>query len=1214
MNRVFKTAWSSIRQQYVVTDEHHAAKGKATKSAVAIAVAALLTVSGAASAAYVQGSHALDGVNWAKDAEYQKDWGLRAMNASKAYELGFYGQDVKLGIVDSGSFFGHSQLQGQLIDTSITGKYGSTGNRYQKWAGLNWGADHENPFGSYKEGDAFDRASSDFALNVNDSHGTHVAGTIVGKRDGSEFHGVSFGSKLIVGNTGGTDNSTYSPILTDRMNPSDAASYSVMDYNYFKAVYAAVAESGAKFINNSWGTNARVRITGTGDKWYDDSYGYTNFDVSSAWITQDQVKVADRNEDGSVKRDENNNVVYKNSGNPMSVDLDVPGGYIGEWFLYKKAAASQVQNKENAKFEDNVAFVDAMGDVAKKHNIVQVVTTGNRNEDNPYLRAGYANFRPEFEKNWVAVAGVKYVNEELYYISNFNDAGYAKWWTVAAPGNAIYSSAVVDGAYVTPGKDEGAGKKLGDETYAAWGGTSMAAPHVTGALGVLASRYPYMEPTQVRDVMFTTANQNILYDTSTEDGKRDQKKHDESFVKGVPSVNFGWGVPDLDKGMYGPGQLIAKNDVKLRTYSDHWSNDISQIALDARRIEDKAELAAVTAELQTANGLGVGDEKDAKTAYYTIRKTELEARRDGTAEGYKDYYVGSISVTGEAGSGATLVLTGENTFRGGVEAGKGATVVGFAESFGSYDPKFTSAKGTVYEGATKTTTAKEAGTDAVEMNEALKKIDGLLTVKDGGRGGVIASYVDEVTDKGSLRPAPEAQHGTAVTVEKGGTLLVHAASTTGSTATTVKKIEAVDGALVSGWAQGSDLAQIYNGGKLSGTVTFAEGDGTKLKATEDDMLFFNAKTTVAEGGKSVLTEITRDETKSFGMFARNGNQRSVAQALEAKGGAIFEGLLSGNQSMFDSTLDTLDNDLLLNAQNAAVLNTLDVAKTAKDQALRRGVGSTAELAHGATLWATGIGNWGSADHTAKVDADFYAALVGADIQVGGSTTLGAFFGAGTTDFDAGRDGKIDSDDIHYGLYGKTDVADVASISYGVVRTEQDREGHRPVSLVNKTGYNAFNTDADITTFYVEGAYTGLDLGSAVKVEPYAGFAYIRASADGIADRADDVSFTTKVEDQTLQAATLGVRGDMPFTAGSVRMALKGDLSWSHFFGDTQAEARLGGDAAGKIVGAELSNLFSVGLGIEANVGKSTTFGLSYTGNFSGDVTSNGLSATVRYAF
>ena len=35
-------------------------------------------------------------------------------------------------------------------------------------------------------------------------------------------------------------------------------------------------------------------------------------------------------------------------------------------------------------------------------------------------------------------------------------------------------------------------------------GTSMAAPHVTGAMGVLMSRYPSMNAIQVRDVMFTT--------------------------------------------------------------------------------------------------------------------------------------------------------------------------------------------------------------------------------------------------------------------------------------------------------------------------------------------------------------------------------------------------------------------------------------------------------------------------------------------------------------------------------------------------------------------------------------------------------------------------------------------------------------------------------------------------------------------------------------
>ena len=32
MNRVFKTRWSVARQQYVVTDEEHASKGKASKT------------------------------------------------------------------------------------------------------------------------------------------------------------------------------------------------------------------------------------------------------------------------------------------------------------------------------------------------------------------------------------------------------------------------------------------------------------------------------------------------------------------------------------------------------------------------------------------------------------------------------------------------------------------------------------------------------------------------------------------------------------------------------------------------------------------------------------------------------------------------------------------------------------------------------------------------------------------------------------------------------------------------------------------------------------------------------------------------------------------------------------------------------------------------------------------------------------------------------
>ena len=29
-------------------------------------------------------------------------------------------------------------------------------------------------------------------------------------------------------------------------------------------------------------------------------------------------------------------------------------------------------------------------------------------------------------------------------------------------------------------------------------------------------------------------------------------------AEGTPDVRYGWGTPDLDKGMYGPGQLLGK--------------------------------------------------------------------------------------------------------------------------------------------------------------------------------------------------------------------------------------------------------------------------------------------------------------------------------------------------------------------------------------------------------------------------------------------------------------------------------------------------------------------------------------------------------------------------------------------------------------------------------------------------------------------------------
>ncbi|WP_218075597.1 S8 family serine peptidase, partial [Burkholderia sp. CQ001] len=66
--------------------------------------------------------------------------------------------------------------------------------------------------------------------------------------------------------------------------------------------------------------------------------------------------------------------------------------------------------------------------------------------------------------------------------------------------------------------------------YGNLSGTSMAAPHVTGALGLLFERFPYLDSAQVRDVLLTTAR--------------------DLGAPGIDDV-YGWGLMDLRKAIEG---------------------------------------------------------------------------------------------------------------------------------------------------------------------------------------------------------------------------------------------------------------------------------------------------------------------------------------------------------------------------------------------------------------------------------------------------------------------------------------------------------------------------------------------------------------------------------------------------------------------------------------------------------------------------------------
>ena len=1134
MNRVFKTKWSVAHQEYVVTDEKHTTKTKAAKSAVALAVAALMLSAGAASAAYMAPKAASQDpgfvaqnheqvvaatASWETE-EYNKNWGLKAMNASSAYALGYHGQGVKVGMMDSGFLTSHQELSGDRWHTvKVEGTYSQSGERYPQYA---YGSKPKDPV-KYNKGDKF---SVDGAYNpdFNDNHGTGCAGVYAGNRDGVGMHGVAWGSEFYSANTGGTDDTNYGPFP---------------DYNFFKAGYDALVASGVKIINNSFGTNLK------------------------------QV-------------DENGNILdYYHSGPELTTVNDIEY----EYFLFKK----QYNNNDADPELKGKSFVDAAWDAVKGKDVIQVFTNGNNDRANPYHRALYPYFNPEAEAQWIAIAGLEQVNSSTdpdnYQLKEkFNEAGYAKYWTLSGPGMNGNTANI-----------------KGDDKYGSYSGTSMAAPFISGAFGVLASRYQDMSAVQVREVLLTTANHKNADGTDMEGWANVDKS---TPAEGEVSDRMGWGVPDLEKGMYGLGQTLGKFDYNLRSELDVWSNDISQVALDQRYREDIAWLKSVTEDgtidgkvvvsdnpddyklTNTSTGAANADGKDHNYDLAGIedKNITLEDAKKWRLEYYEkraaairdkinnDLYNGSIVKRGEG----TLVMTGSNTYRGGttVEGGK---LLGYSNSFGV------------------------SGDDG--------KANGKVVV-NGGTFGILETYNDQFTMKGDIERG-EGTHSVDVVVNAGGTFQITAGQNV-----TMGTLEFKEGA---GFTVGSEdvdvLKEAYAGTAQTGTVTTTGVTGADFAVANPDYAFF--KTELKAEGNKLTGTLSRDETKSFATYAQNANGLAIAGALEgAAGGALYDALIGASKGDVSKTYNSLGDDFILNTRNAGIVNGMTLSRAIKDQATGIGEGRKVEMADGtARLWATGVGSWSTLDYgQSDIDSDFYAGLFGAEVDVCSATKLGLFFGAGSTDNKAG-DNKVESDDIHFGAYGVTNFSDVVNATYGFVYSHQSADATRALQVGSQLGMNAFSGDTDITQIFAEAAYTGLNT-DAYSIEPYFGLSWIHAESDGFNEQVGTMAFSTTTEDQDVQVTTLGVRGAIPFTMGETKVALKGDVAWNHFFGDTEAEASmaLAGSGVAHLKGGELGDMASVGLGVEAQVGKMTTMGLSYTGAYDGDITSHGISANVRFNF
>jgi subtilase-type serine protease len=968
----------------------------------------------------------------------------------------------------------------------------------------------------YTAGESFS-ITGEWVPIINDGHGTHVTGTIGANRDGTDLsgvipsesvnnkpmHGVSWGSDIYVANHGGSDSSNYGPYP---------------DYEFFYVGWKALVDAGAQVINNSWGTNTRLV-------------------------------------------DPDPDLVNRTGRDNSSIDVHIWANSLAqveyEYFYFKK------------RYGDNPSYVDAAWDAVKNTDVIQVFTTGNRDMVSPFHRALYPYFHPEAEQNWVAVAGIQRISipntSPTQYLSEytgnttFSEAGpYAKWWTISAPASAVISTTVnVD--------EESA--DFGKPGYGSSSGTSMAAPHVTGAMGVLLSRYQNMNALQVRDIMFTTAT------NKNEDGSM---LENWQAGDGVPDERYGWGVPNLEKGMYGPGQFLGHVDYNASTVDlDVWTNDISETALNARELE---EVHWLNGEFNTGYYLGRSYERgnssfvvddpyeddvitpeDARawrTEYATARADAIQEKIDN------GLYDGSLNKRGAG----TLVLTGNNSYEGGTTVQEGA-LYGFTESFG------------------------------------LKPVN-----VNGGLFGVLARYNDSFTMKGNL--ASTQARLADVNVNAGGTYALMAGQDVSVGNLTFAPgsyitIETMDTALL------NDVYQ--NDTQAIGTVTSADLNGfdnAALVVGADYALFDMAVS--ADG--DVITGRLSKSGSTLGSYADDANGDALAGLFENNpNSSAYADLLGATEDQLRATYDSLGSEAFLTAESASMVNALVLTRAVKNQALGYGEGQTEAISDTARIWVLPIGAWGKQDFAnTDLSADFYAAVVGTEVDVSTNNTFGMFFGAGRSKYDADQYGKIDSDDLHVGLYGVSKLADIVTLNYGINYSKQDRDIERSLVFGGNAQFNASNVNAELMQFFVEAAYTGLKF-SAFALEPYFGINVLNLKSDAFSESVGGHAIATEENKQTLTGASLGTRLSYAFTPN---VALTGDAYYTQFFGDKEAEVNMMVSDVGAMTlkGGELKNLFGVGVGVKAQLSQTMGLSLNYIGSFNSDVQSHGIGATFKMSF
>ena len=719
-----------------------------------------------------------------------------------------------------------------------------------------------------------------------------------------------------------------------------------------------------------------------------------------------------------------------------------------------------------AQHYGKTTWLDAAAKVSRE-GVINVFSAGNSGYGNASVRSALPYFRPELEGHWMAVSAMRENGSQIY-----NQCGVAKYWCVAAP------------TFVTSTRLNG--------TYGSFNGTSAAAPHATGALALVMDRFPWMSNEQALTVLFTTAEQT------------------PGEMSAAPSRLIGWGLPNLQNAMGGPGQLLGTFDAALPAgVVDTWSHNISDTALQQRQREDKAEHESWLQTVQI-KGWQQGVPADASLADRSAYATGI-ARE---AAYQQRQYQGSLIKSG----GGTLILTGASTYAGPTAVNEGQlTVNGSLASAVSVQQQ-----GTL------------GGSGHV----------GSLTVNDGGTVapgnsiGTLSVDRDVRFESGSRYAVEIGQDGRSDRIASGGTAQINGGDVTVSHENGRNLLSQDEVRSLAG--QRYDILSAANGvsGKFDSAVPQYLFLGTALRYRPD----------------RVLLDVGRND-RTFESVAETGNQRGVARAAESLGAGhpVYESILaSGSAGEARRAFRQLGGQVHADIASALVNDSRYLRETLNGR-LRQseGMAGPSEIkSDEGGAWAQLLGAWDHASGTSNAtgyQSNTYGVLLGLDSEVVNDWRLGVATGYSRTSLDGGHGAKGDSDNYHLAAYGGREFGNLAFRS-GAAYTWHRIGTSRDIAWGAQRDRASSSYSARTAQLFAETGYAVK--AEWVNLEPFANLAYVNFENNRIAEHGGAAALGGGKQHTDATLSTLGLRADTTWqVAKETAVSLRGEAGWQHQYGD-----------------------------------------------------------------